>query len=237
MNDRGLLVTGAGGFLGAEVARQWARAGNPVVLVDSARGKPRIDQLAGELGPQATAIAGDITDPSSWSAILQQASEALGAPPSAAALIAGAWQGGKPFHEDKGEVWNAMMEANLETVHHAFAALLPPMVARGSGCIVVVGARPGARPWTGAGNAAYTAAKAGVLALAQAVAAEVLDKGVRINAVLPSTMDTPANRKAMPDADPGKWVSLASVAGVIKFLLSDEAKDVSGALVPVYGRS
>jgi NAD(P)-dependent dehydrogenase (short-subunit alcohol dehydrogenase family) len=237
MKESGLVITGAGGFLGSAVARHWVSAGHPVVLVDSARGKARIDQLAAELGSGATAVTGDITNAESWRDILEQATRALAGPPAAAALIAGAWQGGKPFHEESDAVWDAMIDANLETVRHAFAALLPPMVARGSGSIVVVGARPGVRPWTGAGNAAYAAAKAGVLALAQAVAAEVLDRGVRINAVLPSTMDTPANRKAMPDVDPAKWVTLSSVAGVIGFLLSEAAKDVSGALVPVYGRA
>ncbi|HEY0714535.1 MAG TPA: SDR family NAD(P)-dependent oxidoreductase [Polyangia bacterium] len=237
MNERGLLITGAGGFLGAEVARHWASLGNTVVLVDSARGRARVEQLAAEIGPRASTVIGDITDAESWRNILNQATGALSGPPAAAALVAGAWQGGDSFHESGDAVWEAMIDANLETVRRAFAALLPPMVARGSGSIVVVGARPGVRPWTGAGSAAYTAAKAGVLALTQAVAAEVLERGVRINAVLPSTMDTPANRKAMPDVDPTKWVSLSSVAGVIGFLLSDAAKDVSGALVPVYGRS
>jgi NAD(P)-dependent dehydrogenase (short-subunit alcohol dehydrogenase family) len=76
-----------------------------------------------------------------------------------------------------------------------------------------------------------------LVTLAQTAAAEVLEHGVRINAVLPSTMDTPANRKAMPDADPTKWVSLPSAAGVIAFLLGEDARDVSGAVIPVYGRA
>jgi NAD(P)-dependent dehydrogenase (short-subunit alcohol dehydrogenase family) len=75
------------------------------------------------------------------------------------------------------------------------------------------------------------------VALARAVAAEVLESGVRVNAILPSTMDTPANRAAMPKADPGKWVSLDSAAGVIAFLLSDAARDISGVALPVYGRA
>jgi NAD(P)-dependent dehydrogenase (short-subunit alcohol dehydrogenase family) len=99
-----------------------------------------------------------------------------------------------------------------------------------------VGARAAARPETGAGAAAYTASKAAVVALAQAVAAEVLEHGVRVNAVLPSILDTEPNRQAMPGADFRRWVGVESLASVISFLLSDDARDISGAAVPVYGR-
>jgi NAD(P)-dependent dehydrogenase (short-subunit alcohol dehydrogenase family) len=111
------------------------------------------------------------------------------------------------------------------------------MVVRGRGSIVVVGSRAAAQPATSARSAAYAASKAAVVALAQAVAAEVLDHGVRVNAVLPSTMDTPANRASMPKVDPSRWVSLSSAAGVIAFLLSDDARDISGAALPLYGRA
>jgi NAD(P)-dependent dehydrogenase (short-subunit alcohol dehydrogenase family) len=111
------------------------------------------------------------------------------------------------------------------------------MVERKAGSVVLIAARPAVRPDTGANSAEYAATKSGALALSQAVAAEVLASNVRVNAVLPSTIDTRANRKAMPDADPTRWVAPASIAGVVAFLLSDEARDVSGAAVPVYGKS
>ena len=130
-----------------------------------------------------------------------------------------------------------MMGANLETVYRSLRALLPPMVAAGRGSIVVIGSRAAADPASSARAAAYAASKAAVVALAQAVAAEVRDVGVRVNAVLPSTLDTPANRAAMPKADASRWVSLPSAAGVVAFLLSDDARDISGAAVPVYGRA
>jgi NAD(P)-dependent dehydrogenase (short-subunit alcohol dehydrogenase family) len=116
-------------------------------------------------------------------------------------------------------------------------ALLPAMVAAKDGSVVLVGSRAGIQPWTSAGAAAYAASKAAVIALAQAAAQEVLESGVRVNVVLPSTMDTHANRKSMPKADPSKWVTTDSVAAVIAFLFSDASKDVSGAAIPVYGRS
>jgi NAD(P)-dependent dehydrogenase (short-subunit alcohol dehydrogenase family) len=111
------------------------------------------------------------------------------------------------------------------------------MVAAKNGSVVLVGSRAGVQPWTSAGAAAYAASKAAVVALAQAVAQEVLEHGVRVNVILPSTMDTPANRKAMPHADASKWVTTESVAAVIAFLFSDASRDVSGAALPVYGRS
>jgi NAD(P)-dependent dehydrogenase (short-subunit alcohol dehydrogenase family) len=102
---------------------------------------------------------------------------------------------------------------------------------------VVIGSRAVERPWTSGGAAAYAASKAAVVTLAQAIAAEVLAHGVRVNAVLPSIIDTPANRSGMPGADPSAWVSPESLSRVIAFLLSDDARDVSGAAIPVYGRA
>jgi NAD(P)-dependent dehydrogenase (short-subunit alcohol dehydrogenase family) len=231
------VVTGAAGALGAEVARTLFQRGCKLVLVDTERGKDRVLELAGSLG-DASVIAGDITAEGTWQLGLPRAERELGAPPTLAALIAGGWRGGKALHEEESdEVWQAMMSANLETVHRSLRALLPGMVARRRGSIVVVGSRAAEQPWTSANAAAYAASKAAVVALTRAVAAEVVDHGVRVNAILPSTLDTPANRAAMPSADASKWVTLASAAAVVAFLLSDDARDVSGAAVPVYGRA
>jgi NAD(P)-dependent dehydrogenase (short-subunit alcohol dehydrogenase family) len=231
------LVTGAAGALGAEVARTLSRRGSKLVLVDTARGRQRLEELAASLGG-ASVVAGDITSEATWAEALPRIERELGAPPTQAALIAGGWRGGKPLHEEPNDdVWTSMMSANLDTVHKSLRALLPPMVRRKHGAIVVVGSRAADQPGTSARSAAYAASKAAVVALAKAVAAEVLDLGVRINAILPSTMDTPANRAAMPKADPSHWVTLASAAGVIAFLLGDEARDISGSAIPVYGRA
>ena len=231
------LVTGAAGALGAEVARKLSARGDRVVLVDGAGAKARLEQLAATM-PGACVVAGDITDDRTWADALPRIEREVGALPSLAALIAGAWRGGRPLHEEKSdETWTTMMGANVETAHRSLVRLLPAMVARKRGSVVVVGSRVVEQPWTSAGAAAYAASKSAVVALARAVAAEVLESGVRVNAILPSTMDTPANRAAMPKADPGKWVSLDSAAGVVAFLLSDAARDISGVALPVYGRS
>jgi len=231
------LVTGAAGALGSEVARLLSARGHKLALVDAERGRDRLRELATSLGG-ACVVAGDIALEATWAEAIPRIERELGSPPSQAALVAGAWRGGKPLHDEAGDdVWRAMMDANLETVHRSLRALLPAMVARKRGSIVVIGSRAAVQPATIARAAAYAASKAAVVALAQAVAAEVLDHGVRVNAVLPSTLDTPANRAAMPGVDPAKWVSLASAAGVVAFLLGADARDVSGAALPVYGRA
>jgi NAD(P)-dependent dehydrogenase (short-subunit alcohol dehydrogenase family) len=216
------LVTGAAGALGSEVARVLGARGDTVILLDRPAARSRLDSLARDIGKGATAHVSleDVGDV------------------DVAALVAGGWAGGKPLHETRDDAaWRAMMESNVDTVYLALRTILPGMVSRKRGAVVVVGSRNVERPWTGAGSAAYTASKAAVVALAQATAAEVLEHGVRINAVMPSTMDTPANRTSMPKADFARWVTTASAAGVIAFLLSDSARDVSGAAIPVYGRA
>lgn len=235
--DNIALVTGAAGFLGGEVARTLHARGYGLALVDAERSRERLDQLAASLGG-ACVIAGDISSPALWAEAIPRLERELGGAPDVAALIAGGWRGGKPLHEEQSdEVWRAMIDSNLETVHRSLRALLPPMVARKRGAIVVIGSRAAVDPASSAKASAYAASKAGTVALAQAVAAEVLPHGVRINVLMPSTLDTPANRASMPGADPTRWVSLPSAAGVVAFLLGDEARDISGAAVPIYGRA
>ncbi|HLK41176.1 MAG TPA: SDR family NAD(P)-dependent oxidoreductase [Polyangiaceae bacterium] len=231
------IVTGAAGALGAEVAHTLRARGYRLALVDTERGRDRLQGLASSLGG-SIAVAGDVAGDALWREAMPRIEGELGAPPTAAALIAGGWRGGHPLHEEADdEAWRGMLDANLETAYRSLRALLPPMVAKRRGAVVLVGSRVVERPWTGAGAAAYAASKAAVVALAEAAAAEVLEHGVRINAVLPSTMDTPSNRASMPKADSTRWVSLGSAAGVIAFLLSDDARDLSGAAIPLYGRA
>jgi NAD(P)-dependent dehydrogenase (short-subunit alcohol dehydrogenase family) len=230
-----VLITGAAGALGGATARHLAGKGRSIALVDVPPADARIRELANELG-KARGFGFDIRSAPAWAEALPRIEKDLGAP-SGAVLVAGGWQGGKPLHEIDDAECDAMMAMNLDTAQRSLRALLPGMIARGGGSIVVVGSRVAARPWTSTHAAAYAASKAAVVALAEVVAAEVLESGVRVNAVLPSTLDTPANRRAMPKADPSRWVALESAAAVIAFLLSDDARDVSGASIPLYGRS
>lgn len=227
-----ILVTGAGGALGKTVVRALSSAGHLVALVD--RSEESISALASEV----SGVTGVLTDaaPVSFARVLAECESKANRPVGGAALVAGGWGGGKPIHEGDSSL-AAMFEVNTLTVQSAFAGLLPGMVARRAGAIVVVGSRNVERPWLGANAAGYTASKAAAVSLAQAAAAEVLASNVRVNSVLVSTMDTPANRRAMPNVDPSTWVSTESVADVIAFLLSDASRDVTGAAIPIYGRA
>ena len=233
-----VAITGAGGALGGAVARRLVGAGYKALLLDIDRGKERLAALTAELGARAHAYTGDFEKGDTWTGAISECKAALGGAPTHAVLIAGGWAGGSPVHEGKSsDAWASMMRANADTAHLALSHLLPAMVENKGGSVVVIGSRAVERPWTSAGSAAYAASKAAVVALAQAVAQETLAHGVRVNAVLPSTLDTPANRAGMPDADPAAWVSLESAAGVIAFLLSDDARDITGAAIPLYGRA
>ena len=238
-NDRIVAITGGAGALGSALAAHLVGQGYRVALFDTERAKDRLGQIAKQLGAgNAVAHPGDFATAATWESALAATHAAFGALPTHGALIAGGWDGGAPLHDAKDDTaYQKMIALNVDTAYRALRSLLPSMVDKKHGSIVVVGSRAVERPWTSAGAAAYGASKAAVVAMAQAVAQEVLEHGVRINAILPSTMDTPANRAAMPDADPSKWVALDSASAVITFLLSDDARDVSGAALPVYGRA
>jgi NAD(P)-dependent dehydrogenase (short-subunit alcohol dehydrogenase family) len=239
MTDRIVAITGGAGALGSTLAAHLAGQGYRVAVLDTDRSKERVAQLVKELGEgRAIGHTGDFAKADVWEAALAATKNAFGDAPTHGVLVAGGWDGGGPLHAAKDDsVYEKMMALNVDTAYRALRALVPAMVEKKHGSIVVVGSRAVERPWTSAGSAAYGASKAAVVALAQAVAAEVLEHGVRINAIMPSTMDTPANRAAMPKTDPATWVSLASASAVIAFFLSEDARDVSGAALPVYGRA
>ncbi len=239
MTTRIAAVTGGAGALGSALAAHLVGKGYRVALFDTVRAKDRLAQLVGELGKEhALGHAGDFSLATTWDGALAATKSSFGALPTHGVLVAGGWDGGAPLHAAKDDSGYAKMIAlNVDTAYHALRALLPSMVEAKHGSVVVVGSRAVERPWTSTGSAAYAASKAAVVTMAQTVAQEVLEHGVRINAILPSTMDTPANRSSMPSADPTKWVSLDSASSVIAFLLSEDSRDVSGAVLPVYGRA
>ncbi len=149
-------------------------------------------------------------------------------------LVGGFAMGGR-VHETDIEEFERQFLLNLRPTYLVTQAAVPRLLEAGGGSIVCVGTRAALQPFKGA--AGYISSKAAVIAFAQAVAAEYRDEGIRCNAILPSVIDTPANRESMPKADHAKWVKPAEIAGVISHLLSEASAPISGAALPVYGRA
>lgn len=147
--------------------------------------------------------------------------------------IAGAFRMGKPLHESTDEDWDFLFDANAKTVLKMSRAVVPSMIRNGGGKIVNVGAYAALKGAAQMG--AYVASKSAVIRITETMAAELRDKNINVNCVLPSIIDTPENRAAMPKADPGRWVSPQDLAAVIVFLASDAARAIHGAAIPVTG--
>ena len=147
--------------------------------------------------------------------------------------IAGAYRGGETVEDAPDESWKMLWEANFLSALHLCRAVVPQMRRHGGGAIVNVGSK--ASLGGDAGAAPYSIAKTAVVRLTESLAAEVKGDGVRVNAVLPGTIDTPANRRAMPDSDPRAWVEPEALADAMLFLASPQARAVTGVALPVFG--
>ena len=223
-----VLVAGGTGALGGAVLREFVDAGHDVAATWMVQRES--DRIESELGDSVQLVEADLLD-------AEGAENAVGAVEDLEAVVnlVGGFASGPLVHETEPDDFKRMLELNLIPGFNLARAAMPRLVERGTGAFVGVSARPALRPFPGA--AGYITGKAGVLAFVQALDAEYRDKGVRCNAVLPSVIDTPANREAMPKADFSKWVPPAEIARVIRFLVSDESAPVSGAGIPVYGRA
>jgi len=228
MTDRCVIVTGAFGVLGRATAELLAARGARVAAVDVAATPPA--GLAEALGPGAALLGGhDLGDPAGAAGAVAAALAAFGRLDALINIAGGfAWQ---TLADGDAATWDRLYRMNVSTCANMCRAALPHLIA-GGGRIVNIGA--GGAVKAGAGMGAYAAAKGGVHRLTEALAEELKGK-VAVNAVLPSIIDTPTNRADMPDADFTKWVTPADLAEVIAFLASDQAKAVTGALLPVNG--
>ncbi|MGI0069999.1 MAG: SDR family NAD(P)-dependent oxidoreductase, partial [Nitrosopumilaceae archaeon] len=147
--------------------------------------------------------------------------------------VIGGYIAGKPVTEIDEKEWDEMMNLNLKTAFLLSKHILSQMIKQGSGKVIHVAARPGLK---GAGfDAAYVASKSGVIRLVESSSEEVKTKGINVNCVLPSIIDTEENRKAMPQANFAKWVKPSEIAKVILFLASEDSRPINGAAIPVYG--
>ncbi|QJP09463.1 SDR family NAD(P)-dependent oxidoreductase [Pseudomonas multiresinivorans] len=229
LSQRVIAITGAFGNLGAALAIQAAEAGALLVLIDRAEAPPA-DFHTPDGALLLTGI--DLASLADAQAAARQIDERLGRLDALVNVAGGfAWQ---TLAEGDVECWDRLYTLNLRTALCACQALLPLIRQSAAGRIVNLGA--GAASRAGFGMGAYTASKAGVLRLTESLAEELKDQGVTVNAVLPSIIDTPQNRAAMPEADFGRWVTAEQLAGVILFLLGDAAAAITGAGIPVSGR-
>ena len=218
-----VLITGANGGLGTAVCQEFLAAGAKVIGV--ARDWK-------QSAPFAT-ISADVTTEAGCESMVQQALEH--GPIDALVHLVGGFAGGSPLTDTTDQTWDSMMTVNLRAAFCCIRAALKPMQAAGRGRIVAIGTRMAVEP--SPNFAAYAVSKAALVALVKNVAAEGQKFGVTANVVLPSTIDTPANRAAMPKADFSRWVAPQSIAKLLVFLTSDSAVDTSGAVIPIYGRA
>jgi NAD(P)-dependent dehydrogenase (short-subunit alcohol dehydrogenase family) len=225
------IITGGTGALGQAITRRLLADGAVACVPYAVAAEA--DVLRGAVAdadrPRLHAAPSDVADPSAFGAFV---ADALGRHRRIDVLVnaVGGFAGGTVASTTP-ELWQQMLTLNLTTTYVACHAVLPAMLEAARGRIINIGSRAVVPP--AGGFTAYTVAKTGVLALTQALAQEVRSRGITVNAVLPSTMDTPANRAAMPDADRSGWVSVDSVAEVVAFLASDSAREVTGGLIPV----
>jgi len=230
-DPKGVIVTGGTGALGRALVAQLVARGTRVAV--PWRRAEQFRSLESDVGPDAPLLGleADLARADGARAFVDEARRWLGAL-DGVALTAGGWAGGARFEAAPEDEWDRMLGSNLATVRHVCRAALPHLLD-GGGSVVTVGSR--AAETAGAGMAAYAVSKCAVHALTRVLALENREKGVRFNCVLPGTIDTPANREAMPDADRTSWTSPAAIARVMAFLLSSESAPVTGALLPVDG--
>jgi NAD(P)-dependent dehydrogenase (short-subunit alcohol dehydrogenase family) len=227
LSGKVLVITGGDGVLGGAVAATLSKYGARVALIDHVQSPPTA------LPPGALHFGGiDLTLEDAARSVMERIVKAAGRLDGLVNVAGG-------FHWEKLaggtlDSWDSMYRLNLRTAVVSCQAALPYLLQAGGGRIVNIGAMGAVK--AAAGMGAYAASKAGVAKLTEALADELKDQGITVNAILPSTLDTPRNRLDMPQADFSRWVTPVEAAEVIAFLVSDEARAVTGALIPVVGR-
>ena len=227
MKGKIALVTGADGGLGTFVTQALLDAGATVVGLSQ-----RIQQSSFN-SPNFNALPADI----STSAGVKSAVDSLVSRFGRLDILAhtvGGFAGGHSIAATDDATFERMFNLNLYSTFYLLRAAVPVMRQGGNGRIVAIGSRAALEPGVGVG--AYSASKAAMVSLMRTVALENRDAGINTNVILPGTMDTPANRKAMPTADTSKWVRTESVASLVVWLLGKYGDDVNGAVFPIYGR-
>ncbi len=224
-----VVISGAAGVLGTAVAQAFASTGASVAMLDRTADSHGLDK---KLGPPHFFLGNiDLADPAQAQRAMDTIVSRLGGIDVLVNIAGGfRWE---TIADGKVDTWDFLYTINIRTALCASKAALPHLQG-GRGRIINIGAAAVARAGTGMG--AYTASKAGVIKLTEALAEELKDKNINVNAVLPSIIDTPANRAEMANADFSRWVAPAALADVIVFLASDAARAITGAAIPETGR-
>jgi NAD(P)-dependent dehydrogenase (short-subunit alcohol dehydrogenase family) len=227
MNGKIVLVTGANGGLGVHVTQAFLDAGATVI------GTSRKIQQSNFNSPSFTAIPGEVSSQEGATGVVKQVL-ALFKRIDVLIHTVGGFAGGQSIAETDDATFQRMLDVNLNSAFYLLRAALPAMRRTGNGRIIAIGSRAAVDPGPGVG--AYSASKAALVSLIRTVAAENKDVGITANVILPGTMDTPTNRKMIPNADVSKWVQPANVANLILWLAGESGVDVNGSVIPVYGK-
>lgn len=233
LQDKVVLIGGATGGLGSAVTREFAKTGAHLALTSMS--PEELHDLVGELNLPDERIftsSVDATDPESVSDLVSGVVERFGALHVLLNTVGG-WGGGKTVAETAVDQWEWMLTLNLRSAFLLSRAVLPYMLEAGWGRIVHTSSKTAVEPR--AKQVGYAVAKMGVITLTEVIAAEVKGTGVTANVLLPSIIDTPANRRMMSSADTSKWVPPESIAAAMRFLCSDAAASINGDRIPIYG--
>jgi len=228
MKDKVVLVAGANGGLGTSVTRAFLDAG--AIVVGTSR---KIDQSEFTVG-NFTAVPADISNAEGARKLIADILSKFGRLDVLAHTVGG-FAGGSTIAEMDDASFQGMFDVNLYATFYLLRAAIPPLRKSGNGRIIAIGSRAAVDPGPKVG--AYSASKAAMVSLIKTVALENQDSGLTANVILPGTIDTAVNRKAMPNSDFEKWVQPKSIASLIVWLASDAGKDINGAAIPIYGRA
>ena len=231
-DGRTVIVTGASGNLGQAVVAAFAALGANLALID--RKRERLEQTFGAESERLLFATADLTDQAQVTAAAAAVRARFGRI-DVLCNLAGGFRMGDAVHRTADADWTFLFDINARTFLNAARAVVPHLLDAGGGRIVSVAAFGALKG--GADMGPYAASKAVVIRLTESMAAELRDKGINVNCVLPTIIDTPENRQAMPDADPLRWVAPQDLASVIVFLASDGARAIHGAAIPVTGLS
>lgn len=231
-DGRSVMLTGAAGNLGRAVAQAFDARGARLALLDLRR--EALERAFGAEGERRVFAAANLLEQGEVDAAVRAIVARFGRI-DVLVNIAGGFRMGEAVHETSDQTWNFLFDLNARSMLHAVRAVVPHMLAAGGGKVVNIGAFAAQRGAAQMG--AYVAAKSAVIRLTESMAAELREKNVNVNCVLPTIIDTPENRAAMPGADPARWVAPADLAGAIVFLASDAARAIHGAALPVTGLS